>query len=186
MTLYKQRIPSVNLSSTLKNYLDIYQQKKIIPTEEALKKHKNYSLLLQKMTSYPWEEIEKITDDFKYLIAFIYSLKLYIFSSIEVDFFVNKKKSNEILPDQTKHDHHNRFVRDAHRLNEDKERILSIFHPNDETPEEFVVRCADYFGIKAEEEVKPIVDKQTQVKEKQITKAYEEAVKPKMEEPKEE
>ena len=182
--LYEQRIPSEHLSSTLEKYFDVLQQKKILPTEDALKSHKKYSLLIKKLANYDWLGIEKIEDDFEYLIASIYSLKLYVFSNVEIDFFVKKNESNKILPDQTRHDYQNQFVRFAHRLNEDKERILSIFHPNDETVEEFVVRCADYFGIKAEEEVKPVADKQTQVKEKQIVQAYSEVLKPKIEEPK--
>lgn len=183
--LYKQRIQNEHLSSTLESYFNILQEKKILPIEEALRQRKSYSLLVKKLAVYNWKEIENIKEDFDYLIAFLYSLKLYIFVSIEVDFFLHKKERNKHLPDLTKHDYQNKFVREAHRLNEERERILSIFHPEDETPEEFVVRCADYFGIKSEEDV---LDKETQTNkikvEAQKTQTVKEVLKQAESEPK--
>lgn len=134
MSFKKDDIPYQKLKEVIEFYLFHYKTKKIEPTLEALQHYQNYCGLLEKLAAYPWEETEKIEDDFKYLITFIYSFKLFVFCHLEGDFLYLKKYKNS-----------NGQAAGVKDLIEAKKYISSFFDSNDETAEEFILRCADFF-----------------------------------------
>lgn len=172
---------SKNIKRVLKAYLSLYQEKKIKPTLEALKEYDLHVALVKKLIEFDWLGLTKIEDDFKYIISFIYIVKLYLLIAVGKEVIDLQIRNPQIHTTDLQYKTVQRILNYEKQNSTDTH--IGIFNDN-ETPEEFVVRCADYFGIKAEEEVKSVVDKQTQVKEKQIIQAYSEVLKSKMEEPK--
>lgn len=153
---FERKVYGDDLRKSIAVYLEFYKDKKITATIEALKAHELHCQLLSKFIEYPWENLDKIEDDFKYLISFIYALKLHIFVISEGERLRLRKENNKIFPSIFMGNH----IYDG-ALKEFKAKVeyMNVLqqitsHPkqahlglyNDfETIEELVVRCADYF-----------------------------------------
>ena len=156
LPVFERKVYGDDLRKSIAVYLDLYKDKKITATIEALKAHELHCQLLSKFIEYSWENLDKIEDDFKYLISFIYALKLHIFVISEGERLRLRKENNKIFPsifmgNQIYDGALKEFKAKVEYMNvlqqitsHPKQAHLGLY--NDfETIEELVVRCADYF-----------------------------------------
>jgi hypothetical protein len=156
LPVFERRVYGDDLRKSIAVYLDFYKDKKIVATDEALNKHKTHCEILSKLIEYPWESLDKIEDDFQYLLSFIYALKLHIFVISEGERLRIRKDNNKLFSSI----YAGGFMSES-SLQEFKRRIEQmngleklISHPkgeyfglynDNETIEEYVLRSADFF-----------------------------------------